>query len=189
MPQAEARDEAIRRAKARLCELLDGGSESLEERCSRLGLGRPDSGLIEFSAFGSPALLDLATLGLRGKGGADLPQADRILIYHYLACESALSPGGDPISFRDFPGGAFYWEPFRSRTALPLARRFGGDIARGDLIEPLALQQGEKAFADGPLGSLHAQIHIGFARSGGGLFLHRNLVCGFCRLYRYKTKQ
>lgn len=131
MPQKEGRDEAIRRAKERLEDLLGAGAESIEARCVRLGLPSPSSGIVDFRAFGSPARLDLATLALTGADGAELSQADRILIYHYLECESALSAGGDPVSFRDFPGGAFYWEPFRSRTCLPLARRYGDDLASG----------------------------------------------------------
>ncbi len=173
MPQNEARDEAIRRAKARIAEHLESVSESLEERCSRLGLGLPENGVLEFSAFDSPALLDLATLDLTRPDLSPLPQADRILIYHYLACDSALSCGGDPISFRDFPGGAFYWEPFRARTALPLAKRFGGDIALGTAggasrsaaqsAPELRSALGRFEWSELPLGDFSARVR-GFGR-------------------------
>lgn len=164
MPIQEAREEAIRRAKARLAELLSSGSESAEERCSRLGLGHPSGKLLEFRAFGSPARFDLSTLDLRGAGGEELPQADRILFYHYLACESAPRPGGDPVSFRGFPGGAFYWEPFRSRTALPLAARFGADLGRGAPGLRSALARFD--WSELALGDFGARVH-GF----GNLYL------------------
>jgi len=56
--------------------------------------------------------------------------ADTILVLHYLRCESPVKAVGQWISFRDFPGGQFYWEPFRSRTVKPLVDCFGGDLDR-----------------------------------------------------------
>jgi hypothetical protein len=123
MPQREARDEAIRRVKSRLA----AERESAERRCSRLGLPPPVGGAVDFPLFGSPARLDLGTLDLTGSSGEARSQTDRILFYHYFACEGVIRAGGDLISFRDFAGGSFYWEPFRSRTCLPLIRKYGGD--------------------------------------------------------------
>jgi hypothetical protein len=136
--QAEARAEAILRAKAALAASAAGRPGELELRCARLGLGAPEGGEVAFSLFGAPARLELATLDLSGAEGQRRSQTDEILFYHYLEYEGAApaepdpagkDPSGGLISFRDFPGGAFYWEPFRSRTCLPVAKRFGADLS------------------------------------------------------------
>jgi hypothetical protein len=127
VPQKEARDEAIRRAKETLAADLGSGCESVERRCSRLGLPSPIGGFIEFPFFGSPARLELSTLVLTEASGGERSQTDQILFYHYFANQGAVAAGGELISFRDLTGGAFYWEPFRSRTCLPLASRYGDD--------------------------------------------------------------
>jgi hypothetical protein len=129
VPQKEARDEAIRRAVAILRAELAAGREDIGRRCSRLGLPPPAGEALDFPLFGSPARLDLSTLGLTGPDGEERSQTDRILFYHYFSREGVIEAGGDLISFRDLTGGAFYWEPFRSRTCLPLARRYGDDLA------------------------------------------------------------
>jgi hypothetical protein len=141
VPQQEARAEAIRRAKEALAAELATGREGLPERCARLGLPGPSSGpapagaILEFPLFGSPAILDLPSLTLSGASGAARTQAEEILFLHYLSHPGRVEPqagaGGDAsglISFRDLAGGAFYWEPFRSRTCLPLAKRYATDL-------------------------------------------------------------
>jgi hypothetical protein len=138
MPQIEARDEAIRRAKGGLLLELEAGRESLEARCARLGLAMPGLGAepgpktgsqsLAFPLFGAEARLDLSSLALTDTSGSARSQTDQILFYHYFSREGAVAAGGELISFRDLTGGAFYWEPFRSRTCLPLAKRYGGDI-------------------------------------------------------------
>ncbi|MFA6506724.1 MAG: DUF3786 domain-containing protein [Treponemataceae bacterium] len=136
MPQKEARNEAIRRAKEKLAADLASGRESVEQRCSRLGLPMPlptdgsPRGAIDFPLFGSSARLDLETLSLTDDAGAERSQTDRILFYHYFLSDGIIRAGGELISFRELTGGAFYWEPFRSRTCLPLAKKFGDDYAR-----------------------------------------------------------
>jgi hypothetical protein len=167
--QAEARAEAIRRAKAALTASVEGRAEALELRCARLGLGAPDGREIAFSLFGAPARLDLATLDLSGAEGERRSQTDEILFYHYLEYEGALpaepltagkASSGGLISFRDFPGGAFYWEPFRSRTCLPLEKRFGSGL--GGLRAALDRFEWEEL----ELGDLGARV-----RGFGGLYL------------------
>jgi hypothetical protein len=129
MPQKEARDEAIRRAKEALAADLRSGSESVAQRCSRLGLPSPNGGFIEFPLFGSLARLEPSTLVLTEVSGGERSQTDQILFYHYFANQGAVAAGGELISFRDLTGGAFYWEPFRSRTCIPLASRYGKDLS------------------------------------------------------------
>jgi hypothetical protein len=53
---------------------------------------------------------------------------ERVLVLHYLACAFRVVPTGQWISFRNLPGGQFYWGPFRARTTAPLTRRFGNDL-------------------------------------------------------------
>lgn len=163
MPQKEARDEAIRRARERLEPLFASGERAVESRCAALGLPPAAGGAVEFALFGREARLELASGDLTYADGAAPPQADRILFYHCLACESALPPGGDPISFRDFPGGAFYWEPFRSRTSLPLAERYGADLAAGSSALRAAL--GRFEWSELALGDFGARVR-GFGNLG-----------------------
>jgi len=54
--------------------------------------------------------------------------ADQIVALHYLLSKASKEPTGELISFREFPGGAFYLEPFRSRTVVPLVKHFGNDL-------------------------------------------------------------
>lgn len=140
MPQKEARDEAIRRAVKSLAAALTATDrDSVARRCERLALPAPaypqptdggaSGGWIDFPLFGSPAHLDLSSLRLTDSAGEERSQTDRILFYHYFASVGVLVPGGDLIGFRDLTGGTFYWEPFRSRTCLPLAKRFGADLS------------------------------------------------------------
>jgi hypothetical protein len=164
MPQREARDEAIRRARERLEPLAASGGPALGRRGAALGLPSPAGGAVEFRLFGRDARLDLGSLDLRSRDGSAPSQAELILFYHYLACEAALSPGGEPVSFRDFPGGIFYWEPFRARSCLPLARRYGADLARGAPELRAALDRFD--WSGLALGDFGARVH-GF----GSLYL------------------
>jgi hypothetical protein len=164
MPQKEGRDEAIRRAKAALARAIAADEaerpEGASRRCSRLGLPAPVAGAVDFRLFGSPARLELSTLALAGEGGEERSQTDRILFYHYFASEGVIQAGGELVSFRDFSGGAFYWEPFRSRTSVPLAAKYGDDFAT------LRLSLERFDWSELALGDFGARIH-GF----GNLYL------------------
>ena len=54
--------------------------------------------------------------------------ADRILALHYLQHDLPVTPTGSFITFRDLPGGQFYFGPFRSRSLQPLLKRIGNDL-------------------------------------------------------------
>ena len=54
--------------------------------------------------------------------------ADRLLALHYLRCPRPIEPAGELISFRDLPGGQFYWASFQDRSTAPLVKRFGNDL-------------------------------------------------------------
>lgn len=60
--------------------------------------------------------------------GKPAKAADRILAIHYLQHSSPIKPAGEWISFRDFPGGQFYWNPFVSRSIKPLVARIGNNL-------------------------------------------------------------
>jgi hypothetical protein len=76
------------------------------------------------------------------------------------AATSPADAAGGLISFRDLTGGAFYWEPFRSRTSLPLAKRYGADLAG------LRAALGRFQWSEHALGDFGARVH-GF----GNLYL------------------
>ncbi len=53
---------------------------------------------------------------------------DILLVLHYLLCDIPVKKTGELISFREFTGGQFYYEPFLSRTVKPLTGKYGNDI-------------------------------------------------------------
>ncbi len=61
-------------------------------------------------------------------GGKPVKPADRLLVLHYLLCDLPVKATGELISFRDFTGGQFYYQPFLSRTVNPLVGRFGNNL-------------------------------------------------------------
>jgi len=160
MPQREARAEAVRRGRHAIAALLGSEPEGLAGRCRRLGLPAPEAGGFRLPFFGREAHFDADRLELRRTDGSPTSDGDLILFLHYLAAPGALIPGGEFISFRDLPGGAFYWEPFRSRTSAPLLARYGSD--------PAGLRAALDRFAWSglELGDLAARVH-GF----GNLYL------------------
>lgn len=122
-----AQREAICRARTHL------SGEDVVARLPALGLPLPDEqGRAAFRAFGVDVLLSLPTLTLNEQAnGRDLRLGDQILLLHYLLCGQSLpAVPGDWVTFRDFPGGQFYWAPFLSRTVTPLVRGIGNDVAR-----------------------------------------------------------
>jgi hypothetical protein len=123
MSKQEAQIEAARQAVERL------KGVDLPARCAMLKLPAPDGGTLRLRAFGTDFELDAATFELRDmKTGALAKEADRILILHLLLCELPLTPSDELVTFRDFPGGAFYLEPFLSRTVRPLVKRYGNRL-------------------------------------------------------------
>lgn len=104
----------------------------LPARCEQLGLGRR----ADSSGFEAPFL----DQRIRFYGPdwharyADTNEpchpADRLLVLHYLLRETAVTPTGRWITFRDFPGGSFYQGPFQQRSSVPLARSIGDRVDR-----------------------------------------------------------
>ena len=74
--------------------------------------------------------------------------------WHYLNSDLPVPETDVFISFRDLPGGEFYWQPFRSRTIQPLIDRFRDNLDQ--------LQHNLKRFDWKPIkyGDLGSQIHV-----------------------------
>ena len=123
MSKQDAQTEAIRQAVIKLKQV------DLPARCAALKLPAPIDGRLKLRAFGADFQLTTDTFELFvSKTGALAKEADRILILHLLLCDLPLNPSEELITFRDFPGGAFYLEPFLSRTVRPLVKRYGNKL-------------------------------------------------------------
>ncbi len=120
----KAEKAAIQRAAEQL------QSVDLQRRCEQMGLPPPDAdGRIAMELFGRMLLLRLTDCeAVFADNGTAPKPADLLLALHYLLCENPLRLSGDWVTFRDFPGGQFYWEPFLSRSIKPLVKRTGNDL-------------------------------------------------------------
>ncbi len=148
MSKQLAQQEAIRLAVTKL-EHVD-----LTTRCLSLGLSVPQHGTVGLLAFGMNLILHLPDFQLfRADTGEPAKSTDQILVLHYLLCDSPIVPTGELISFRGFPEGQFYWQPFLARTVNPLIRRIGNDL---ELLRKNLHRFDWEAVAIGDLG---AQIH------------------------------
>ena len=149
--QAEAL--AIQIAVKRLAEQGD-----LAVRCERLGLNIPAAcgGKVRVAMFGK--MLEMTPPDFDGvvlETGKPPKNADRVLALHYLLCDVPVVPEGRWITFRDFPGGAFYWQPFLSRSIQPLVGRIGNDL---NLLRERVQQRFAARIEDGPADALSARI-------------------------------
>ena len=131
MSQQTAKEAAVRNAWARL------GLLELPARLRLLGLPAAVDGVVVLRAFGADLELRLTDGAMfNRKTGKPASPNDWILVLHYLLCDvpvPALVTPDDWITFRDLPGGAFYLQPFLSRTAKPLVAKIGNDLARLEL--------------------------------------------------------
>lgn len=123
MSKLGAQTEAVRIAVSKLQQI------DIPTRCALLKLPAPLDGRLNLRAFGTDFFLITDTFELfLAESGKPAKEADRILILHLLLCEQPLTPSFEMVTFRDFPGGAFYLEPFLSRTARPLVKRHGNNL-------------------------------------------------------------
>ena len=124
MSQISGRQEAIQSA------ILKLRSVDLAQRCMLLGLPVPEKGQVPLRIFGRDYILGQDDYSLvLSDGDKPAKEGDHILVLHYLLHDTPIQPSGQLISFRDFPGGQFYWQPFLSRTAFPLLQKVGDDRA------------------------------------------------------------
>ena len=123
MSKQQATEESIRLSIETLTDV------DFDQRCPNLGLNQPVDGRLELRMFAIDLVLDLMTFELVAQeGGAPARPADRVLLLHYLQCEFPVEQTGEMISFRNLPGGQFYFSPFQSRTVKPLLVRIGNDV-------------------------------------------------------------
>ena len=64
------------------------------------------------------------------EGGADAPSLqEQGLFLHYLLGACDIPPTRDLITFRETPGGEFYYQPFVNRALIPLVNSFASNPA------------------------------------------------------------
>lgn len=130
--QKDEADSNRDRAVAQALELARGDMASLAAgppdwaaRCEMLSLSAPHNGVLHLAFLDKTFSFDIKTLAFS-------PQPDpvrEILLLRYLACQGALPSGEEPLAYRELPGAAFYVEPFRSRSVVPLAAAAGTNLA------------------------------------------------------------
>lgn len=59
----------------------------------------------------------------------EVPIQEQVLILHYLMAESANTPTGNWVSYREIPGASFYYSAFTKRAIDPLKKVFGDNIS------------------------------------------------------------
>jgi hypothetical protein len=148
MSKQAAQEEAIRLAVTQLHDV------DLSARCPILGLPVPENGRMCFRAFGMDLILQPPDFQLiKAETGEPAKLSDRVLVLHYLLCDSPVVLTDELISFKGFPEGQFYWQPFLSRTVNPLIGRIGNDL---DLLRK-NLQRFD--WEEDVIGDFSARIH------------------------------
>ena len=148
MPAIEGKNIAIEKAKNALRKI------DINERSILHGLPEFQKGKITFKAFGKEVQFhesDLRLVNIDTSGNVNINHY--ILFLHYLLSDIPYSISGQDISFRQLPGGQFYWEPFLSRTVKPLCQAIGNDLEL--LIKKLAKFEWEQE----KYGDFSARIH------------------------------
>lgn len=148
MSKQEAYLKTIELAKEKLAGI------NLSARCEKLGLPKPDQNILHFRAFGNDMRLDGSFDIIETRNEKPVKLADQIFILHYLLCDVSFEPKAKLISFRDLPGGQFYWNPFLSRSVNPMLSRIGNNI---DLLREKIKKFDYKIGADGDFSAI---IHV-----------------------------
>ena len=150
--QAEAL--AIRMAVAKMNDRPD--LTDLTNRCARMGLAAPAlGGKVRIPLLGRTLELQPPDFdGIVVETGKPPKPAERLLALHYLACDVPVAAENRWITFREFPGGAFYWQPFLARSVNPLIEAIGNDL---DLLRE-RLERFAANIEDGPADTVSARI-------------------------------
>ncbi|MHC4871910.1 MAG: DUF3786 domain-containing protein [Planctomycetota bacterium] len=101
---------------------------NLEERCELLGLSAPENNQLKIKLYKSECVIELPSFEMTEESASNIKPADYLTLLHYLECDFPVEETGELITFRDMPGGQFYWGPFISRSVKPLAGRIGNDL-------------------------------------------------------------
>jgi len=138
------------------CDKLAAGP-SLSDRCARTGLPVPATAndAVRMPFFGKTLTLQPPGFdGLIVETGLPPKPSEHLLALHYLACDLPVTPENRWITFREFPGGAFYWPAFLSRAIHPLIKAIGNDLVK--LRERLARFSAMNE--DGPADTVSARM-------------------------------
>ncbi len=102
---------------------------NLYDRCCLHGFDEYVKGKIKVRMFGIDYYLQTGDFQLlRACDNTPAKETDHILLLHYLLCDLPVKITDNFITFRNLPGGQFYWRPFVDRTFLPLVRLIGNNI-------------------------------------------------------------
>ena len=149
MSKNEAFNEAVRIASAKLADA------NFAEKAGRLGfsLESPDTILIRI--LGSDCIVSTKNFEVIDKAtGKTVKPEVRILVLHYLLCKNSPCPTGKLISFRELPGGHFYYGPFQSRSVNIVASVIKNDLER------LRRNLVRLDYRELEIGDLSAEIHV-----------------------------
>lgn len=146
MSISDARDYAISLALERLSDV------DLSQRAAALGLS-VQRDVISTRFLDRKVALHLPDLNMACAPGEACSAVERLLLLHYLTCEETLIPSETLMTFRELPGGAFYYDPFRKRSAALVERMFQGDISR------LQARLQRFTWKSVPFGDLGARVH------------------------------
>lgn len=90
--------------------------------------------IVEFDFFGQPVAVGFPEGEVFDPAGArEIPVWERILLLHYICCNSPEQRFTELIGYKQVPSGGFYFEAFQRRAHRPLAEAFGTEPGR--LIE------------------------------------------------------
>ena len=118
-------------AYALACEKL--AEADIEQQCQRSGAEyqvKDSQRTVTLKYLNQSYLIALPDIDISLADSAEkVPPRDKILIMHYLILAKGTPLSGEPITFRELPGGNVYYPTFVKRTADRLANRFGKDAA------------------------------------------------------------
>ena len=122
MSKENGHKEAVKLAIEKLADV------DFNKRCSRLGLPIPLNNTLSLKFLGADMILRMPDFQLFREQNEPAKPGDRILLLHYLLNDLKIYETSELISFRQLPGGIFYYEPFLARSIRPMVNRFGNDI-------------------------------------------------------------
>jgi hypothetical protein len=125
MSVLEGKNTAITVAKSSLAKI------NLEERFRIHGFQPFQNGKILIRLFGKDARFYESNHDLIYSDTRESAKTNHhILFLHYLLCDIPINPANQLITFRQIPGGQFYWSSFIAKTIKPLVNFIGNDIEK-----------------------------------------------------------
>ncbi len=121
MSKTEAVEKAIKLARGTI------EQKGVAELCTRRGLKKGNDERYYLRLLDREIRIHTRDAGISEPDGSAVSSREELLVLHYLVSPGPLRERGDPISFREFPGGRFYWAPFQGRTVGRLVRKIGND--------------------------------------------------------------